>query len=142
MTTVRQPVVQIQSRRRARQSPCGLQVRWYGMGCDLLVKLRTEDNDVVADLGQRLLIAVLPIPEPRFAHEIEARLLEDGSRVELVFGAEEDRSSEDPLKGCDKPPVLGSALAHAEHVEHFRSRREANGGGLLSRRERGKEDRH
>ena len=44
------------------------------------------------------------------------------------------------LESADQPAVLGTALLHAESVQHFKGARKRNGSALLSDRQRGEEE--
>src|ERR1035438_3204983 len=88
---------------------------------DLVIKLRTQHDLVLAFPRQRLLPRVSCIPNPCLAHEIEASLMDYGSFGPLGVGAEKDGGAEDSLKGSHQVSVLGTALLQAERIEHFRA---------------------
>src|SRR5215472_12306517 len=86
---------------------------------NFLIKLFAEDNQILAVARKTLLIWVPRIPDPCLAHEMEPRLVHNGRYRSTGVSSEEDGSSEDALEGAHQPAILGSALLHAEGVQHF-----------------------
>jgi len=86
---------------------------------DFPVELRTEDNFVLASARQGLLFVIARIPDPRFTHEVESRLMEHGGFVTLNIAPEKNCGPEDSLEGGDQTTVLGATLLHPQRVEHL-----------------------
>ena len=109
---------------------------------DFPVELRTEDNFVLASARQGLLFVIARIPDPRFTHEVESRLMEHGGFVTLNIAPEKNCGPEDSLEGGDQTTVLGATLLHPERVEHLGAASEADRLALLPHGERCEEDRN
>ena len=60
-------------------------------------------------------------------------------KLTLHVGTEEDGGAEDALECGDQPAVLGTALLHAEGVQHFEGARERDSSALLPDRQGGEE---
>src|SRR3954451_11945236 len=111
------------------------------MGCDLAVKLVTEDHGVLEVFRQRVLVSMPVIPDPCFPQEVETRSL-DHFRCSLdAIRTEEDGGTENALEGFDEPSVFFPSLAHAEGIEHLGTRTESNRLTLLLDGQRGQIDR-
>src|SRR6185312_805919 len=77
----------------------------------------------------------------RASHEIESGAMNHGGALALHISSE-DRCAEDPLERSHKPPILGSALMHAEGVQHLSRAAESNNPALLLNRKGREEDRY
>jgi hypothetical protein len=82
-----------------------------------------------------------PPPDLGFAYEVEPGAVDDGDTLPLGVGAEEDGRAKNALKSSDEAPILGTALLHAEGVQHIRRAVEGNLRCLLTNRESREEDR-
>ena len=78
-----------------------------------------------------ILCGVSGVPDPRLTHEIESGAMNHSGVLTLRIGSEEYRGAEDPLERPNQPPILGSALLHAESVQHLRGAAELNHSTLL-----------
>ena len=58
---------------------------------------------------------------------------------QLHIGAEENGGAEDALESADQPAVLGTALLHAESIQHFKCAGERDRSALLPDRQGGEE---
>src|SRR5580658_9337378 len=110
------------------------------MALDFLVELFAQHNHVLAVTWQVLLTGIAGVPNARLAHKVEPRVVDDCGLFQLHIRAEEDGGTEDALESADQPAVLGTALLHAESVQHFKGARECYGSALLSDRQGGEED--
>jgi len=68
--------------------------------------------------------------------------MNNGGAFALRIGSEEDRCAEDPLESPHEPPILRSALLHAEGVQHLSRAAESNHPVLLLNRKGREEDRY
>lgn len=80
------------------------------------------------------------VPGSGLTHKVKSCLVRDRRLRCLRVRSEEDRCTEDPLKGGDQPPILRSSLLHPEHIQHFSRTAERDGLFLLPHRERGQEN--
>src|SRR6202011_830984 len=96
------------------------QIGWYWVILDFAIELVAQDDHVLAIPWKHLLIGVSGIPDPGFAHEIEAGALNNGGVFALSITAKEDGGPEDPLEGSDQAAVLCTTLLHGERVQHLR----------------------
>ena len=87
---------------------------------DLLVELLGVDNQVLLIAREVLLIRVARVPDSGLTHEVESCLMDDWGNRLMRVSPEEDRGSEDSLKGANQPTVLRASLLQPEGVEHFR----------------------
>ena len=81
-----------------------------------------------------------PVLNARLAHKVEPRLVDDCGLFQLNIRAEEYGGAEDPLESSDQPAVLGTALLHAECVQHFKGAGERDRAALLPDRQGGEEN--
>jgi hypothetical protein len=69
-------------------------------------------------------------------------MVKDVSPLRLCIRAEENRRAKDPLKCCDQPPILRSALLHAESLQHVGGTCKSNRPALLANGKRSEKNRH
>ena len=110
------------------------------MALDFPIELFAQYNHVLTVTRQVLLIGIAGVPDARLAHKVEPRVVYDSGLFQLQIGAEEYGGAKDALESADQPAVLGTALLHAESVQHFKGARERYGSALLSYRQGGEED--
>jgi hypothetical protein len=105
------------------------------MALDFPVELFAQHNHVLAVTRQVLLTGIAGVPNARLAHKVEPRVVDDRGLFQLHIGAEEDGGAEDALESADQPAVLGTALLHAESIQHFKCAGERDSSALLPDRQ-------
>jgi hypothetical protein len=140
--TIREPREQIERSRGTGERFGRFHVRGNGVIHDFSEELLTEYDLVLQLAGQRVLCRMAGIPNPGFAHEIEAGAVDHCSAFTHCVRSEEDRCAEDSLKRSHEPPILGSTLLHAEGVQHLCRTAESNDSALLFDCQRREENRH
>ena len=98
----------------------------------LIVEFVAQDDDVFKPSREHFLGRVTVVTDLGLVEEIEPGALDDTRMFSGGLGAEKDRRSEDPFERSNQPPILFTALCHAENLEHLRGRPETNGLTLLT----------
>src|ERR1035438_8386037 len=109
------------------------------MVLDFAVELFAQHNHVLAVTRQVLLAGIAGVPNARLAHKAEPCVVYDSGLFQLHIGTEEDGGAEDALESADQPAVLGTALLHAESIQHFKCAGERDSSALLPDRQGGEE---
>ena len=98
----------------------------------LFVEFVAQDDDVFKAGCEPFFGRVTVVPDLGLTKEIEPGALDDARLFSAGLSAEEDRRPEDPFERRNQPPILFTALRHAENLEHLRRRPETNGLTLLT----------
>ena len=102
------------------------------MGCHLTKELVAKHDFIFETAGQQSLVWITRVPDPRFSHEIETRLVRHGRPLPLRIGSEKDSCAKDSLKSSDQAAILRPPLLHTESVQHLGRAPEGDGLLLLS----------
>ena len=101
-----------------------------------------EHDHVLHSAGRRFFRRYARAPDLSFAHEVKTGVVKDASSHRLCIGTEENRRAKDPLKRCNQPPVLRSALLHAESLQHVGGTGKSNRPALLANGQCSQKNRH
>lgn len=112
------------------------------MRCHLAEELIAQHDFIFKPAGQKSLVWIARIPDPRFAHEIKTRLMRNHRFLMLPVSAEKYCGAKYTLKGGNESPILRAALLHSEDVQHFGGAAKRNRLFLLAHGKRSEEDRN
>ncbi len=68
------------------------------MAHDFFIELVAQNNRVLTVSRKVLLFGITRVPDPRFTHEVESRLVNNQCLLPLGLRAEKDRRAENPLE--------------------------------------------
>lgn len=138
--TVGKPHEQVECGWAGRERLGPLQIDRNRVIENLAIELVAQNNHVLAVPLQELLLGILRIPDPGFAHEIKTGAANNCCTFALHVGAEEDRRPEDAFECPDQPRYCEPPCCIANVSSIWAALSKVIRGRLLSDRERRKEN--
>jgi len=107
---------------------------------DLLKELIAQNDCVFEALRQYAVIGRAVVPDSSFTEKVEPGAMDNLGLGRQSVRPKKDRGAKDPFERGDQSPILLSALAHSERLQHLRSGSETNCLIFLLHRQRCEKD--
>ena len=104
------------------------------MTLDFPIEFFAQDNHVLAVTGQILLTGIAQVPDARLAHKVEPPVVDDSGFFQLHIGTEEVVAPKMRWRRRSAGG-MGTALLHAESIQHFKCAGERDSSALLPDRQ-------